>query len=77
VTALVNIDGVSIAVRRIGRGQPVVCLSAICHDSRDFDALAERCGERFEFICLEWPDTAPSSSSQTPSPRVSSALPSP
>ncbi|HEY2659959.1 MAG TPA: alpha/beta hydrolase [Caulobacteraceae bacterium] len=50
-----QIDGVSLAVDRIGRGAPVVCLTAVGHDAHDFDGLAERCGRRFEFIRIEWP----------------------
>lgn len=51
----IAIDGVSLAVRRAGRGTPVVCLSAVGHDSRDFEALAARIGDRYELICLDWP----------------------
>ena len=63
-----DIDGVRLAVERVGQGRPVVCLSSICHDARDFDALADRLGDRFEFIRIEWPghgrsgpDTRPAS----------------
>jgi pimeloyl-ACP methyl ester carboxylesterase len=51
----ISVDGVTLAVRRIGRGAPLVCLHAIGHDSRDFEALAERIGGRFEVIALDWP----------------------
>jgi pimeloyl-ACP methyl ester carboxylesterase len=63
-----DIDGVRLAVDRVGQGRPVVCLSSICHDAHDFDALADRLGDRFEFIRIEWPghgrsgpDTRPAS----------------
>jgi pimeloyl-ACP methyl ester carboxylesterase len=63
-----DIDGVRLAVDRVGRGRPVVCLSSICHDAHDFDALADRLGDRFKFIRIEWPghgrsgpDTRPAS----------------
>jgi pimeloyl-ACP methyl ester carboxylesterase len=63
-----DIDGVRLAVDRVGQGRPVVCLSSICHDARDFDALADRLGDRFELIRIEWPghgrsgpDTRPAS----------------
>jgi pimeloyl-ACP methyl ester carboxylesterase len=44
-----------LAVRRIGRGAPVVCLHAIGHDADDFMPLASRLGDRFEFILVDWP----------------------
>jgi 4,5:9,10-diseco-3-hydroxy-5,9,17-trioxoandrosta-1(10),2-diene-4-oate hydrolase len=50
-----EVDGVALGVNRIGSGLPVVCLPAIGHDSRDFVALSARCGDRFEFICIDWP----------------------
>jgi pimeloyl-ACP methyl ester carboxylesterase len=64
--ANVTVDGVSIAVDRVGQGRPVVCLSAIGHDARDFDALAARLGGRFEFIRLEWPGHGRSGADQQP-----------
>ncbi|QUD87468.1 alpha/beta fold hydrolase [Phenylobacterium montanum] len=51
----VEVDGVQIAVERIGHGAPVVCLTAVGHDARDFDPLAQRCPDGFEFIRIEWP----------------------
>lgn len=51
----VDVDDVRLAVHRSGRGEPLVCLSAIAHDAHDFDALAARIGHCFELICLEWP----------------------
>src|SRR5262249_5610698 len=54
-TTLVVADGVPLAVHRIGSGEPVVCVSAIGHDSHDFDELAARVSDRFELICIEWP----------------------
>ena len=64
----IDIDGVQLAVDRVGQGRPLICLSAICHDAHDFDPLAERLGDQFEFIRIEWPghgrsgpDTQPAS----------------
>jgi 4,5:9,10-diseco-3-hydroxy-5,9,17-trioxoandrosta-1(10),2-diene-4-oate hydrolase len=51
----VSVDGARLALRRAGRGRPVVCLHAIGHDGRDFEALAQRIGGRFEVIALDWP----------------------
>src|SRR5262249_45751541 len=54
-TTRIDADGVSLAVHRTGRGAPIVCLSAIRHDCRDFDDLAARLEDRFELVCIEWP----------------------
>ena len=53
--SILTIDGVRLAVDRVGAGPAVVCLSAVGHDARDFDGLAERLGQQFEFIRIEWP----------------------
>jgi len=51
----IDVDGVRLAVTYSGSGAPVVCLNAIGHDAQDFAPLAARIGDRFEFICIEWP----------------------
>lgn len=51
----VLVDGVDLAVVRTGRGPPVVCLAALGHDADDYAPLAQRLGDSFEFIRLEWP----------------------
>jgi pimeloyl-ACP methyl ester carboxylesterase len=51
----VVVDGVTLAYDRQGAGPPVVCLSAIGHGARDFDALAAAIQDRFEVIRLDWP----------------------
>lgn len=51
----VRVDGVTLFIERIGRGQPVLCLTALGHDALDFDPLAARLGSRFEFVRVEWP----------------------
>lgn len=48
-------DPPPLAVRRIGRGAPVVCLHAIGHDAEDFVSLAERFADRYEFFLVDWP----------------------
>lgn len=53
--SILTIDGVRLAVDRVGAGPAVVCLSAVGHDARDFDGLVERLGRQFEFIRIEWP----------------------
>ncbi len=51
----ISVDGVSLSVKRTGRGAPIVCLSAIGHDASDFAPLAQRVGNHHELICIEWP----------------------
>ena len=51
----IEVDGVSLTVDRVGRGEPVLCLTAIGHDAHDFDALAKLVGDRFELFRVEWP----------------------
>jgi 4,5:9,10-diseco-3-hydroxy-5,9,17-trioxoandrosta-1(10),2-diene-4-oate hydrolase len=64
----VLVDGVSLAVKRAGRGPVVLCLHAVGHDANDFAPLSARLGDCFEFVCVEWPghgdsgaDVAPAS----------------
>lgn len=65
---LVDAGGVRLSVSRVGQGVPVVCLTAIGHGSRDFDAFVERLPPGFEAILVDWPgqgrsegDTQPAS----------------
>jgi len=62
----VTVNGVTLAVHRSGRGVPVVGLNAIGHDAHDFDALAERVGDRFEVIAIEWPSHGESGADARP-----------
>lgn len=50
-----NIDGTELAVARSGQGPAVVCLHAIAHGGRDFEAFAKLVGDRFEIIRIDWP----------------------
>lgn len=54
-SSLVQTSDSEVCVRRHGVGPPVVCLHAVGHDGRDFDALAARLGDSFEFITVDWP----------------------
>jgi 4,5:9,10-diseco-3-hydroxy-5,9,17-trioxoandrosta-1(10),2-diene-4-oate hydrolase len=47
--------GVHVAVKRWGRGTPVLCLHAVGHASGDFEDLSVRLGNDFELIALDWP----------------------
>jgi len=44
-----------LAVKRWGKGDPVVCLHAIGHGAADFEDFAQRVGDSFEVIALDWP----------------------
>ncbi len=50
-----EVGGVRIALMRRGAGVPVVCLHAIAHGARDFELLAEKAGDGFEIIAVDWP----------------------
>lgn len=68
--------GASIAVRRKGKGPPIVCTHAIGHGARDFEALASRLGHMFEFIMLDWPGqgSSPADDGEVSSQRYSAIL---
>ncbi len=51
----VEVDGVRLAYSREGRGPAVVCLHAIGHGGRDFDAFAQGVRDQFEVIRIDWP----------------------
>lgn len=51
----VEIDGVSLAYAREGRGPAIVCLHAIGHGGRDFEGLARAIRDQFETIWIDWP----------------------
>jgi len=50
-----EVAGTRIALARKGQGPPVVCLHATGHGARDFEPLAERVGEAFEILAVDWP----------------------
>jgi len=49
------VDGVRLAVAREGKGPPVICLHAIGHGGRDYEAFAAAMRNRFEIIRIDWP----------------------
>lgn len=53
--SFVDIDGTRLAVARSGKGPAVVCLHAIAHGGRDFEAFAKLVDDRFEVIRIDWP----------------------
>ena len=61
--------GTKIAVSRRGAGTPVLCLHAVAHGGRDFEALTERlAGEGFEVVCADWPGQGRSPPDATAAP---------
>ena len=51
----IEVDGVRLAYSREGRGPAVVCLHAIGHGGRDFDAFTRAVRDQFELIRIDWP----------------------
>lgn len=52
----VEAAGTSLAVKRQGQGQPVICLHATGHGGRDFEGFAAAmAGKEFETILVDWP----------------------
>ena len=47
--------GARIALSRRGQGPAVVCLHATGHGARDFELLADRIGDSFEVLAVDWP----------------------
>lgn len=53
---LVEAAGAGVAVKRTGRGDPVLCLSATGHGGRDFILFAESVADHgFEVVAVDWP----------------------
>ena len=48
-------SGTRLAVKRWGRGAPILCLHAVGHGSGDFADLAARLDGAFELIAIDWP----------------------
>lgn len=51
----IEASGAKLAVMRRGNGFPVLCLHAIGHGARDFEALANLIGKDYEVIAIDWP----------------------
>jgi pimeloyl-ACP methyl ester carboxylesterase len=62
----IMVDGVSLSVKRAGRGPQIVCLTAVGHDAHDFAPLAMRIHDRYELICIEWPSHGDSGPDREP-----------
>lgn len=66
VTTTVDVDGVAIAVSREGAGPPVVCLHAVGHGGRDFEAFAAGVRGSHEVVCIDWPGHGRSAADHQP-----------
>ena len=52
----IDAAGTRLAVSRRGAGAPVLCVHAIAHGGRDFEAFSNRMRDKgFEIVCLDWP----------------------
>jgi 4,5:9,10-diseco-3-hydroxy-5,9,17-trioxoandrosta-1(10),2-diene-4-oate hydrolase len=51
-----EINGVRIAYTRTGQGRPIVCLHAIGHGGRDYEAFTQLVGADYEVIVVDWPN---------------------
>src|ERR1700761_1877759 len=60
----------TLAATRRGKGPAVLCLHAIGHGARDFEMLADRIGDRFEVIALDWPGQGRSAPDGVPASAV-------
>src|SRR6266700_86875 len=49
------VDGVRLAVASEGSGPPVICLHAIGHGARDFEAFAAGVRSGFQVVRIDWP----------------------
>jgi pimeloyl-ACP methyl ester carboxylesterase len=63
---MIDVDGVRLAYARAGRGRTVVCLHAIGHGGRDFEAFAGLVADQFEVVRLDWPGQGRSGSDHLP-----------
>jgi pimeloyl-ACP methyl ester carboxylesterase len=62
----IEIDRVRLAVAREGRGPALVCLHAVGHGGRDFEAFTALVRERFEVIRVDWPGQGRSAADMEP-----------
>jgi pimeloyl-ACP methyl ester carboxylesterase len=52
----IDAAGTRLALSRRGAGAPVLCLHAIAHGGRDFEAFADRMRDKgLEIVCPDWP----------------------
>jgi pimeloyl-ACP methyl ester carboxylesterase len=61
-----TLDGVDISVEMAGDGPAVLCLHAVGHDGRDYEALVDRLGQSYRFVCVDWPGQGGSSGDHQP-----------
>jgi 4,5:9,10-diseco-3-hydroxy-5,9,17-trioxoandrosta-1(10),2-diene-4-oate hydrolase len=61
-----SVDGVTLAYNDEGAGDAIVCLHAIGHGARDFEAFRARMKSRFRVVTLDWPGHGRSSEDEEP-----------
>ena len=59
-------SGLELAYADIGEGPTIICLHAVSHGSRDFEALAKRVASRYRIIAVDWPGHGNSQSDSEP-----------
>src|ERR1035438_7142710 len=65
----IMVGGVRLAVASEGSGPPVICLHAIGHGGRDFEAFASGVRAGFQVVRIDWPGqgrSGPDSEPPTP-----------
>jgi pimeloyl-ACP methyl ester carboxylesterase len=60
------VNGVRLAIAREGSGPPVLCLHAIGHGARDYEAFSSLMRHRYEVLRLDWPGQGRSSPDREP-----------
>jgi pimeloyl-ACP methyl ester carboxylesterase len=60
------VDGVRLAVASEGSGPPVICLHAIGHGGRDFEAFAAGICRGFQVVRIDWPGQGRSGADRKP-----------
>jgi pimeloyl-ACP methyl ester carboxylesterase len=65
-SSAIDVDGVRLAYARTGRGITIVCLHAIGHGGRDFEAFAGLVADQFEVVRVDWPGQGRSGNDHQP-----------
>jgi pimeloyl-ACP methyl ester carboxylesterase len=60
------VDGVRLAVASAGSGPPIICLHAIGHGGRDFEAFAAGIRHGFQVVRIDWPGQGRSGADSEP-----------
>jgi pimeloyl-ACP methyl ester carboxylesterase len=63
---MIEVDGIKIAYKEKGTGQPILCLHPIAHSSKDFQPLFDLLSDSYRIIALDFPGQGLSAPSPTP-----------